>query len=151
MKTKQKGPHNPPNICEECGGWRIRPLDGIGIKKCGCGNQPMKPTIAYLHFHNGRIVASLTEMPNNNIPDQTSNEYIPLLKEWEAQLMDVENETKGISKNSDDYPAITWMNPQLGGHMIFLPYINHFGNIILKGQKAEIEITENGCKVTKLL
>ena len=78
-------------------------------------------------------------------------EYEKVIKDWEESLMDVENETKGISKDPNGYPAITWMHPQLGGHAIFFPEINHFGHIILSGQQVEITKTDKGCRITKIL
>ena len=36
--TKIK-PHNPPNLCKKCGGWRLRTLELIGVKRCECKTQ----------------------------------------------------------------------------------------------------------------
>lgn len=83
-------------------------------------------------------MASLTEMPNNNIPDQTSNEYIPLLKEFESKLMDVENAFQSACIKCNWY-ITTVINEA------------DYDQLIIPGQKANIEIIGKTCRVIKLL
>jgi len=101
----------------------------------------MKPTTAYLLIHNGRIVASLRERPEIELLDHpafpnmgvANTEYFDTLKEWEAQLMEVENTIQVGENQFRIYLTETNLSP-----------------CIVPGQKANIEITGKTCRVIRL-
>lgn len=56
-------PHNVqsvPNKCHVCGGWRLRPLDQIGISQCSCPKKKTTPPARIL-LSNQKLVTQLTK------------------------------------------------------------------------------------------
>ena len=106
---------------------------------------------AYLDTHRGMPVASKTEKPEklNRLPDgHEENELIELhekydLKEYEANSMEVEN----IARYPFNKGIWYW-----GGAWYFQPTSEATTEFVIpEGQQVEIEITENGCRVTKII
>ena len=96
---------------------------------------------AYLDIHKGKPVASKSGKPLKRDylvlrVGWYTDKYKRSLKRWEANLMEVEN--AHISQHPiEGYNEITITKP------VF--------QIVNSGQQVEIEITKNGCRVTKII
>ena len=88
---------------------------------------------AYLSIYKGKPVASLTEEPV--ISTHNAHHWQRTMFDWESDLMDIEN----VEKYDAGSEGIVYFI-KIGKRCVqFTP------------QQAEIEITENGCIITKII
>ncbi len=93
---------------------------------------------AYLYIHKGQPVASKSGKPLKRDylvlrVGWYTDKYKRSLKRWEANLMEVENVVS-----------------MRGRERLKISALYYTISDIPPGQQVEIEITENGCKVTKI-
>lgn len=92
-----------------------------------------KPDMADQQFWMG-----LTDIPHNPLDYPT---YQEALKEWEDNLLRVENATEG---NEEGKKNEQWVNVPVDGYS---PKVYH---LLKPSQQVEIELTKEGCKITKI-